>query len=232
MSRSLAIIAAALACLVLAPAASARVVELGAGSSQAAASSCPANPCRAVYQVTGYQGRSGDLQNPFVIKRDGYLVAFTLALPKLAANQIDSFNARFGGDPQARLATLRRGDKRKTRLNHRLLRQSEVFNVERYLGSNPTFVLKQPLRVKKGNIVALTVPTWLPALAADLGPGNWWRSSRLKGKCGSDEQLAPPSAQEELREVVRYGCTYKKARLLYTATYVPDPRPTSGRDSG
>ena len=100
-----------------------------------------------------------------------------------------------------RLSTLRRGDTRKTRLNHRLLRQSDVFEVENYLGSSPTFVLKEPLRVKKGNIVALTVPTWLPALAADLGASNWWRSSRLKGKCGSDDALSPPSAQEELREV-------------------------------
>ena len=31
--------------------------------------------------------------------------------------------------------------------------------------------------------------------------------------------------QEELR-IVRWGCTYKRARLLYTATYIPDPRPT------
>ena len=99
--------------------------------------------------------------------------------------------------------------------------------MENYLGSSPTFVLKEPLRVKKGNIVALTVPTWVPALAADLTGSNWWRSSRLKGKCGSDDALAPPSTQETLREIIRYGCTYKRARLLYTATYVPDPRPTT-----
>ena len=206
--------------------ASARVVELGAGSTQAATSSCPGNPCRAVYQVTGYQGRSGNLKNPFFIRRDGYLVAFTVTLPELAQNQIDSFNARFGGSPKVRLSTLRRGDTRKTRLNHRLLRQSDVFDVESYLGSSPTFVFKEPLRVKKGNIVALTVPTWVPSLAADLPGGNWWRSSRLKGKCGSDDALAPPSTQETLREIIRYGCTYKRARLLYTATYIPDPRPT------
>jgi hypothetical protein len=208
-------------------AASARVVELGAGSTQPAVSSCPGNPCRAVYQVTGYQGRSGNLKNPFYIRRDGYLVAFTVTLPELAQNQIDSFNARFGGAPSVRLSTLRRGDKRKTRLNHRLLRQSDVYDVENYLGSSPTFVFKEPLRVKKGNLVALTVPTWVPALAADLTGSNWWRSSRLKGKCGSDDALAPPSTQETPREIIRYGCTYKRARLLYTATYIPDPRPTT-----
>jgi hypothetical protein len=207
--------------------ASARVVELGSGSTQVATSSCPGNPCRAVYQVTGYQGRSGNLKNPFLIRRDGYLVAFTVTLPELAQNQIDSFNARFGGAPSVRLSTVRTGDTRKTRLNHRLLRQSDVYDVETYLGSSPTFVLKEPMRVKKGNIVALTVPTWVPALAADLTGSNWWRSSRLKDKCGSDDALAPPSTQETLREIIRYGCTYKRARLLYTATYIPDPRPTT-----
>ena len=210
--------------------ASARVVELGAGSTQPAVSSCPGNPCRAVYQVTGYQGRSGNLRNPFLIRRAGYLVAFTITLPELAQNQIDSFNARFGGEPQARLAVVRRGDTRKTRLNHRLLRQSDVFDVQNYLGSSPTFVLKEPLRVNKGNFVALTVPTWVPSLAADLTGSNWWRSSRLKGKCGSDDELAPPSTHETLREIIRYGCTYKRARLLYTATYIPDPRPTTPED--
>jgi len=69
------------AILVVPSAASARVVELGAGSTQPATSSCPGNPCRAVYQVTGYQGRSGNLKNPFLIRRDGYLVAFTVTLP-------------------------------------------------------------------------------------------------------------------------------------------------------
>ncbi len=215
------------ATFVVPSAASARVVELGAGSTQAATSSCPGNPCRAVYQVTGYQGRSGNLKNPFLIRRDGYLVAFTVTLPELAQNQIDSFNARFGGAPSVRLATVRKGDTKKTRLNHRLLRQSDVYEVEKYLGSSPTFVLKEPLRVKKGNIVALTVPTWVPALAADLTGSNWWRSSRLKDKCGSDDALAPPSTQETLREIIRYGCTYKRARLLYTATYIPDPRTTT-----
>jgi hypothetical protein len=207
--------------------ASARVVELGANAMPVVKSSCPANPCRAVYQVTGYQGRAGSLQNPFYIRRDGYLVAFTLTLPELAENQIESFNARFGGPPSVRLATVKRGTTRKTRLNHRLLRQSDVLEVEDYLGSSPTFVLPEPLRVRRGNIVALTVPTWLPALAADLGRGNWWRSARAKGKCGSDDELSPPSAQERLREIRRWGCTYTGARLLYTATYVPDPRPTN-----
>jgi hypothetical protein len=226
-SRLLLLSVAAAAVLVLAPAASARVVELGAGSTEAASSKCPADPCLALYKVTGYQGRSANLKSPFAIPSAGYIVAFTLQLPELTQEQVDFFQQNLGGSPQVRLSVLRAGDTRKTRLNHRLLRQSEVFGVSRFFGSSPTFVLKEPLRVNAGNLVGLTVPTWLPALASDTAGGNWWRSSRPKGKCGDDDSLSPPSAQEDPGEVVRYGCTYKKARLLFTATYVPDPQPTT-----
>lgn len=217
---------AAAAVLLCAPAASARVIELGAGSSETATSKCPGDPCLALYKVTGYQGRSGNLKNPFVIPSAGSLVAFTVTLPELSPEQADFFEQNLGGSPQVRLSVLRKGDSRKTRLNHRLLRQSDVFGVSNFFGSSPTFVLKAPLRVAAGNIVGLTVPTWLPALASDTATGNWWRSSRPKGKCGDDDSLSPPSAQEDPGEVVRYGCTYKKARLLFTATYVPDNEPT------
>jgi hypothetical protein len=215
----------------LAPTASAKVVELGAGSTEAAASKCPGTQpgdCQAVYQVTGYQGRSASLKSPFQVSRSGYIVAFTLQLPQLTQEQIDFFTRNLGGEPKVRLAVLRKGTKRKTRLNHRLVRQSQVFSVSKYIGSSPTFVLDQPLRIGKDNLLGLTIPTWLPALAFDLSAGNWWRSSRPKGKCGGGEgdSLSPPSAQQELGEIVRYGCTYKNARLLFTATYVPDPEPT------
>ena len=135
-----------------------------------------------------------NLKNPFFIRRDGYLVAFTVTLPELAQNQIDSFNARFGGAPSVRLsdASARATSARRASTTGCSGSRTST-TVENYLGSSPTFVLKEPLRVKKGNIVALTVPTWVPALAADLTGSNWWRSSRLKGKCGSDDALAPPS---------------------------------------
>jgi hypothetical protein len=227
MKRSLLVIPLSIAALALPSAASARVVELGANSSEPAASNCPEDPCLAIYRVTGYQGRSGQLGSPFVIRRAGYVVAFTLLLPELTQAQIDFFSDAFGGDPQARLAVLRKGRTRKRRLDHRLISQSSVFALDRYLGSSPTLVLDEPLRVRRGNIVALTVPTWLPALSTDPAGRNWWRSSRPRGRCGEDTNPAPPSAQDEPRELIRYGCTYQDARLLYTVTYIPDNRPTT-----
>jgi hypothetical protein len=219
------LILAAAAALVLPSGASARVIELGAGA-EPAASKCPENPCEVVGRVTGYQGRSGNIANPFVVPRDGKIVAFTITLSKLEQNQINFFSNLFGSPPEARLSILRRGTRRKTRLNHRLVAQSPIYEVEHYLGSSPTFALDEPLRVRRRQIVALTVPTWAPAFASrDLSRSNWWRSSRRKGSCDNVSQRA---AQETLMRVAVFGCTYYHARLLYTATYIPDPQPTDG----
>jgi hypothetical protein len=99
-----------------------------------------------------------------------------------------------------------------------------AWRVDRYLGSSPTFALGRPLVVRRGYIVALTVPTWAPAFAVGLPRSDWWRSSRRKNDCKNVSQMA---AQQTLRSVKVYGCTYFTARVLYSATFVPDPQPTS-----
>ena len=79
-----------------------------------------------------------------------------------------------------------------------------------------------------GSIVALTVPSWAPAFAVDLGRDFSWFSSRHKteepdqsgSRCGDVSQDA---AQEAVGGLRRYECRYRTARLLYTATFVPDP---------
>lgn len=223
--------ALALAALALPTAAQSRVVELGAGAQPPAASNCPEDPCVAAYQMTAYQGRSGTLKNPFVIKRAGYIVGFSVALGKLTASQIEFFNGRFGQDPQVQLSILRRSTRKGKLGNHRLMAQTPIYDVGAFLGSAPTFALAKPLRVGKDARVALTVPTWAPVLdTVDLAGSNWWRASRPKDACGKGDQLSPPSVQEEIKSIVDYGCTYFKSRLLYTAVYIPDPRPTDGSD--
>ena len=217
--------------LALAPAASARVVELGS-KNPAATPSCPSDPCEVLARVTGYPGRAGTVKNPYYIRRDGYLVAFSVPLGKPTADQITYFTddpagPQFG-DPEVQISIVRAGDTRKTRLNHRLLQQSPSFEVSRYLGSTPTFVLTDPIRVKKGNIVALTSTTWLPAFANNIGNGNWWRSSRAKDNCETPESLSQFALMTRLKVSV-FGCTYHGARPLYTVTYIPDNHPTDGK---
>jgi hypothetical protein len=223
--KRLALLIGVLGLLALPQAASARVVELGDNAGPAK-SNCPNDPCEAIGRVTGYQGRSGTVSNPFRIPRSGKIVAFTISLAKVTSTQLDYFTGLYGSPPSVRLTILRKGKTRKTRLSHRLIRQSKVYDVQHYLGSTPSFALDTPLVVKRGYIVALTIPTWIPAFAgagSGLSSKNWWRSSRRKGDCRNATQRA---AQQHLGGKRTYGCTYHKARLLYTATYVTDPRPT------
>jgi len=96
-------------------------------------------------------------------------------------------------------------------------------------------VLDEPLDVERGNIVAITVPTWLPALASGQDDSTLWRSSRRKRRCGTagpPARLAPPAPQG-LGRLAEWSCNYTTARLLYTATYVPEnsetePAPAEG----
>jgi hypothetical protein len=215
----------AAATLALAPGASARIVELGA-TADPANPSCPTDPCVAVVRVTGYQGHSaGGPKNPYYIRRDGHVVAFTVTLASPSAEQTTFFNDNYGSPAQVQLSVLRKGQTRKMRLQHRLVQQTEPFELDDFFGSSPTFVLPEPLRVKEGNWIAITVPTWAPMLAINLTKSDWWRSSRAKGSCEPPSSLRQ-FAMEDLRGINVFGCTYSGARLLYTATYIPDNRPT------
>jgi hypothetical protein len=213
----------------LAPPASARIIELG-GTADPAPLNCPQQGdvlCVAAVRMTGYQGRSsGGPKNPYYIRRDGHLLAFTVQMSKPTEEEINFFNSNFGSPSMARISVLRRGTTRKTRLDHRLIRQSERFTLNPYFGSKPTFVFDKPIPVKEGNWIAITVPTWAPFLANPIARENWWRSSRPKDSCDPPKSLRQ-FAMEDLREVAKFGCTYHGARLLYSVTYVPSNHVTN-----
>ncbi len=226
MKRALLTVTAALVLLVLPQAAQAKVVELGSKLPRAQVS-CPTN-CQAIARVTGYQGRGGSVRSPFVIPRAGKIVAFTIRLGKPDATQEQFFQNRFNGPPQARISILRKGERRRTRNDHRLIAQSPAFRLDPYFGTAPTFTLDKPLRVSRKNIVALTVPTWAPAFAIGLARDHWWRSSRRAKSC---DNLRQQASQTKLMSVKTFGCTYFTARLYYTATYIPDNRTTRKVDT-
>ena len=221
-----ALLAAALAAV--APTASARMIELGS-QADSASPNCPGTTerqCVSAVRMTGYQGRSSaGPKNPYYIRRDGHLIAFTVQLSKPTAEEVKYFEDNWGTPSTARISVLRRGATRKTRLDHRLIRQSGTFELDRYFGSRPTFVFDRPIPVKKGNWIALTVPTWAPLLSTNLARTNWWRSSRPKDAC--EDFGVRQFAMEDLREVATFGCTYHNARLLYTVTYVPSNHVTN-----
>jgi len=67
-------------------------------------------------------------------------------------------------------------------------------------------------------------PTFWRWFSVNLGDDMQWRSSRDPKNCDDVRQ----DAAQDIRGSNRtYGCVYKTARLLYTVTYIPDPKPTS-----
>jgi hypothetical protein len=184
---------------------------------------CPLN-CQAIGHVTGYQVQVGSHKNPYVIHRAGKIVAWTIRLGKPDTQQTQFFANLFGSPPQARLTLLKKPKADKPKTNDlKILGQSELFDLTNYLGSTPTFALAKPLPVEAGATLAITVPTWAPAFAINLGPDEAWRSSRNKKDCNGTSQ----TAHQKVGKTHSYDCFYRTARLLFTATFVPDPKPTS-----
>jgi hypothetical protein len=220
--RRLLIALAALCVLAFAAPAYAVVREIGVPTdSPFPDASCPDN-CQAIGQVTGYQVEIGKARNPFAIHRPGTLVAFTIRLGKPNAQQTQFFTNLFGGTPQVRLAILKPVPKSHTNASV-LQAQSEIFKLAPYLGSTPTFALAKPIKVQPGEIVAITVPTWAPAFAVGLEANQAWRSSRSKSSCNSQQS----AAQQTLGGSRSYQCLFRTARLLYSVTYIPTPKPTT-----
>lgn len=179
--------------------------------------SCPDLPCQAVGSVTGFQVSNGETNLPFLVRSDGRIKSWTLTLAQPTNSQRSFFNGFFGTPPQARLAILRRvPGTNPPRYN--LRRQSAIEVLTPYLGQTVKF--GSNLKVEKGDIVGITVPTWAPAFAQDLSANNVWRASRAPGTCTNSTDIRQGEPQQVIGKRATYGCKYTTARLLYTATLV------------
>jgi hypothetical protein len=179
--------------------------------------SCPDLPCQAIGSVTGFQVNNGQTNLPFLVKSDGTIKAWTLTLAQPTNSQRTFFNGFFGTPPQARLAILRRVPGTNPP-RYSLQRQGSVKVLTPYLGQTVKFSAN--LKVEKGDIVGLTVPTWAPAFSQDLPANNVWRASREPGACKNATDIRQGEPQEKVGRRATYGCKYTTARLLYTATLV------------
>jgi hypothetical protein len=185
--------------------------------------SCPRNPCEAVGSVTGLQIVADGKRGRFKARQDGTLVAWAMKLSRPNSEQRSFFgdfyeSGEFGSRPTARISTLRRGKGRK----YTLRRQSPVVDLSSAYNSRQVFTLTQPLRINKGEFLALTIPTWSPSFAVGLrGRGNVWRASRGRRKCEGASDIRDGKPHQKLGTERNYGCDYKTARLLYWGYYVP-----------
>ena len=202
------------------------------GAAAPATPACPAS-CQAVARTTGFQNSIGAAKNPFVVPYTGKIVAWSIKLGSPSASDAQFFTEKFGA-PEARLAVLKPVMKKikQGKPIYRLKKQTPVEKISDYFGTTTTFALQQPLKVKQNQILGLSVPTWAPGLALNQGGQTVWTASRKRTSCGNDQKTALEDtlagrAQDVLGSNRAYGCSYKTARILYSATIVKDPNATA-----
>jgi hypothetical protein len=217
---SIAFLASLLLALLLPAGAPATLSEVGVipPTSPETVPSCPGSPCLAVSRTTGFQVKVATVHNPLLVPRDGSVVAWTIMLGKPNATQIKFFNSNEGGVSEAGIAILR--PQPKPNLTYKLVAQGPLVKLQPYFGKTVQFPLASTIAVKKGDVVALTVPSWAPALALGFGKDTSWRASRPKGQCTT---TSTQTTQMQLGTSVQYFCLYQTARLTYSATLVSTP---------
>ena len=180
------------------------------------APSCPGTPCLAVSRTTGFQAKVGTLRGPFVVPRDGRIVAWSIALGNPTKQQSQYFDTQEGGAASAGIAVLKSSPK----LNYTLVAASPVQPLTAYFGQTVQFPLDQSIPVTKGELVALSVPTWAPALALGFGNDTSWRASRSRKQCTTTNSQ---TVHATTGSTVQYYCLYRTARLTYSATLISTP---------
>jgi hypothetical protein len=237
-----AVLACALAALIAAAwpgaaeSAPARVVVLGLTDSTPPAS-CPGKivnnvevvPCRVEGHVTGFQAIAGGIARPFEAPFAGKIVAWSITLARpshrdtaTTTDELGFFDEFLGSPSKARIGVLRPVKESKPP-RYTLVRQSPTEILNPYFGGTVIFALDHPLAVLRGQVVALTVPTWAPMFAFNVGGNNTWRGSRKPKRCTSKSDIQEGHPQQVVGKTKPYGCYYSDARLLYTATVVKKP---------
>jgi hypothetical protein len=214
----------------------ARLVVLGLTASTPPPS-CPGKivhnvevvPCRVEGHVTGFQAIAGGIPRPFEAPFTGKVVAWSITLARpshrdtaTTTDELGFFEEFLGSPSKARISVLRPVGKY-TPPRYMLVRQSPIEVLNPYFGGTAIFALDHPLIVMRGQVVALTVPTWAPMFALNVEGESTWRGSRRPKHCASKTDIQQGHPQQGLRSTRVYGCYYSDARLLYTATLVKGP---------
>lgn len=194
---------------------------------------CPTR-CEGLAFVTGIQASINGVSTPYRIPFNGKITKWKIGLGKPNKSQRQFFEDNFGSPPQAGIAVLKKV-KVSGKVRYLLRRQSPIVGLNKYMGKVTSFTLEKPLNVAKGNYVALTVPTWAPALwtpkACSINPdtkmmydstkcetiqGKYsWRASRDRDKCASTQLKSTSTPQTEVGSKREYGCRFDGSQLLY-----------------
>lgn len=214
-----AIVTLVLGALLVPGAASAKMFEMGSTPDNPAPSCPPKDSCRVVTRTTAYEVRANTVKTPLTVPRGGRIVAFTLRVGDMTKKIIHFFNTNYGGTPRVRVVILRKVPHKK--LQRSIVAQGGDYHLQPFFGTTAQFALHKSMVVRKGDIVALTVPTWAPILAVGLGTTDQWRASRPSSACDDN---STQTALAKVKASGRFGCTYTTQRMTYTVTLIPTPK--------
>ena len=148
--------------------------------------------------------------------KTGKLVAWAVKLGKPNKTERNTFgspdffgNKQYGKEPTARIGVL----VPKKKGNYKLVRQSPTVQLGQATGEMHYITLNTPLKIKKGQILALTTPTWVPALG----------HHRVRAAF----ELAREPRREEVRAMARRSRRGRRRRSGPSATTAASSRPAS-----
>jgi hypothetical protein len=255
MKRAVRALAAAFLAAVLVPAAaSAANIEIGVTASPIIAPTCPADAqgsaCKIVLtQVTAYETRRDGVVNPTKVQEAGVISSFTLGLTgtsTITAKDVTYLDKTYGGPPEAQLTILRPTGTSSSRPVYRVAGQSPVFKVQPELGQVAEYPLVAPLPVVRGELIALTVPTWAPVLSFELSTSKFsYAQSRnsstvtSKSSSGTTQKVSSCStsapanlAQITIGALSNYSCNFPGTRIEYSALEITTPAGFSSQQRG
>ena len=182
---------------------------------------CPLD-CSGLAIVSGFQAEINGIGNPYRIPFNGHVTKWKISLGSVTKSQRTFFEERFGRKPKAGISMLKpvRVDGKK---QFKLMKRSPIEGLNKFLGDVASISLKRPIKVKKGWYVALTVPTWAPALArvkTDATPPKpdtsySWRAGRDRDTCMQEPNMKNSDPQMEPGSKRAYGCRFSAEQLLY-----------------
>ena len=245
--------AACVAAVSLPAVASAADVQVGVTTSPLVSPTCPANAQGAnctilLTQVTAYETLRDGVSNPDTVKQAGVISSFTLGLAGtdlITPAIIAAKDAQYGGPPEAQLTALVPTGT-PTNPSFRVAAQTAVVKLRSELGKVAEFPLLTPLPVVRGEILALTVPTWAPVLSIEQDKTKFsYAQSRtqtmvtvkVKTSTGAIVNKRESScftagtinfAQIVVGELSGYSCAYPGNRIEYSALEVTTPTGYTG----
>ena len=183
---------------------------------------CPA----ALARATALETVAAGVTNPTAVTASGRLVAFTLGLSRLSSSRatrlsdIRALNTAFGGAPEAAVTVLKPVGP-SSQLRWVVAGESPLYSLSSYVGGAVQLVLRSTLPVSRGEMIALTTPTWVPVLWSSGSSARYaHRQSRATGCTGPPRSSA---AQLSSGQSARYACNYPGVAASYSPTVIAAP---------